>query len=122
MVIYLAPGDYHRFHSPTEIDILKRVEIDGRCDSVSEKTIAKGKPIYEKNGRITVTSQWKEGLLTMVMVGALNVMRIHITDQNHLERGDELGYFNLGSTIVMIVEAKGVKQLLASIGSKIKVG
>ncbi len=58
----------------------------------------------------------------MVMVGALNVMRIHITDQNHLERGDELGYFNLGSTIVMIVEAKGVKQLLASIGSKIKVG
>lgn len=122
MVIYLAPGDYHRFHSPTEIDILKRVEIDGRCDSVSEKTIAKGKPIYEKNGRITVTSQWKEGLLTMVMVGALNVMRIHITDQNHLERGEELGYFNLGSTIVMIVEAKGVKQLLASIGSKIKVG
>ena len=48
-------------------------------------------------------------MMTLVMVGALNVMRIHITEENNLERGDELGYFNLGSTIVMIVEAKDVK-------------
>ncbi len=79
MVIYLAPGDYHRFHAPTEMDIVKRYCIDGRCDSVSEKTISKGKPIYEKNGRTTVTALWSQGLITMVMVGALNVMRIHIT-------------------------------------------
>jgi phosphatidylserine decarboxylase len=46
MVIYLAPGDYHRFHSPVEMEILKKVAIEGRCDSVSERTIAKGKPIY----------------------------------------------------------------------------
>ena len=46
LVIYLAPGDYHRFHSPVNMDIIKRLPIDGRCDSVSEKTIAKGKPIY----------------------------------------------------------------------------
>lgn len=103
MVIYLAPGDYHRFHAPTEMDIIKRYSIDGRCDSVSEKTISKGKPIYEKNGRMTVTAKWSQGLITMVMVGALNVMRIHLTDKNKLERGDELGYFNLGSTIVMII-------------------
>jgi phosphatidylserine decarboxylase len=88
LVVYLAPGDYHRFHSPVDMQILKRKTIDGKCDSVSEKTIAKGKPIYEKNGRITVTSQWKEGLMTMVMVGALNVMRIHITEENNLKRGD----------------------------------
>lgn len=122
MVIYLAPGDYHRFHSPVDMNILKRTAIEGRCDSVSERTIAKGKPIYEKNGRITVTSQWSQGLITMVMVGALNVMRIHINEQNVLKRGDELGYFNLGSTIVMIIEIKDVKELMAIQGSKIKVG
>lgn len=52
----------------------------------------------------------------MVMVGALNVMRIHITEENHLKRGDELGYFNLGSTIIMIVEAKDVTELLVNAG------
>lgn len=58
----------------------------------------------------------------MVMVGALNVMRIHITEENHLQRGDELGYFNLGSTIIMIVEAKDVTDLLVTPGQKVKVG
>jgi phosphatidylserine decarboxylase len=52
---------------------------------------------------VVVKSQWNEGLMTMVMVGALNVMRINITEQNNLKRCDELGYFNLGSTIIMIV-------------------
>jgi len=58
----------------------------------------------------------------MVMVGALNVMRIHITEENHLERGDELGYFNLGSTIVMIVEAEDIKEWNVHPGMKVKVG
>ena len=39
-----------------------------------------------------------------------------------MERGDELGYFNLGSTIVMIVEARDVDELLVKAGSKVKVG
>jgi phosphatidylserine decarboxylase len=122
LVIYLAPGDYHRFHTPVKMDIINRVRIEGRCDSVSERTIAKGKPIYEKNGRVTVTSKWSQGLMTMVMVGALNVMRIHITEENSLERGDELGYFNLGSTIVMIVEAEDIKEWNVQPGMKVKVG
>jgi phosphatidylserine decarboxylase len=48
-------------------------------------------------------TEWEQGLMTMVMVGALNVTRIHITEEKKLRRGDELGYFNLGSTIVMII-------------------
>ncbi len=88
LIIYLAPGDYHRFHAPSDINILKRLRIDGRCDSVSERTLSKGKPIYEKNGRVTVTAKWEQGLMTMVMVGALNVMRIDITEKNQLARGE----------------------------------
>lgn len=60
--------------------------------------------------------------MTMVMVGALNVMRIHITENNNLARGDELGYFNLGSTIIMIVEAKDIKEWKVQPGQRIKVG
>jgi len=56
LVIYLAPGDYHRFHSPTDLKIIKRTPIDGDCDPVNERTILKGKPIYEKNGRMSLIS------------------------------------------------------------------
>ena len=122
LVIYLAPGDYHRFHSPVDMRIHKQVPIEGKCDSVSERTIAKGKPIYEKNGRVVVDGSYSQGNMTMVMVGALNVMRIIVTDEPELKRGDELGYFNLGSTIVMIVEAKGVDEWAVQPGQKIKYG
>lgn len=40
--------------------------------------------------------------MSMVMVGALNVGRIIVKENAEFERGSELGYFNLGSTIVMI--------------------
>ncbi len=104
------------------MNILKRTPIDGKCDSVSERTLAKGKPIYEKNGRITLTTKWKGGLMTLVMVGALNVMRINITEKNNLNRGDELGYFNLGSTIIMIAEVEGIKEWKVEAGQKVKYG
>lgn len=45
----------------------------------------------------------------MAMVGALNVSRIVVASKESFERGEELGYFNLGSTIVMLVEAKNIK-------------
>ncbi len=42
------------------------------------------------------------------MVGALNVGRIIVKENQTFETGAELGYFNLGSTIVMIFEANGI--------------
>ena len=58
----------------------------------------------------------------MVMVGALNVMRIDISEKSHLVHGEELGMFNLGSTIIMIIEAKDLKEWKVQPGQKIKVG
>jgi phosphatidylserine decarboxylase len=40
----------------------------------------------------------------MIMVGALNVGRIIVKEGLSFQKGDELGYFNLGSTIVMLIE------------------
>jgi phosphatidylserine decarboxylase len=86
-VIYLAPGDYHRFHSPTNIQILKRLKIPGKCDAVREESLLNGSK-YEKNARISLFSEWSQGLLSMVMIGALNVTRIHINDASTLKKGE----------------------------------
>jgi phosphatidylserine decarboxylase len=87
IVIYLAPGNYHRFHSPADIKILKTLSIPGRCDAVNERSLLSGHCKYEKNGRVSLFSEWKEGLLTMVMVGALNVTRIHLAGCQSAQQG-----------------------------------
>jgi phosphatidylserine decarboxylase len=66
------------------------------------------KKVYEKNARLVVNSTWSEGYLSMIMVGAMNVGRIIVNEGCNYEKGDELGYFNLGSTIVMLIEAKDI--------------
>ena len=81
--------------------------------SVNEKTLIKKKKVYEKNGRLVVTGTWNPNgpeagpslYMSLTMVGALNVGRIAVNDSDSFPRGSELGYFNLGSTIVMILGA-----------------
>ena len=58
----------------------------------------------------------------MVMVGALNVGRIIVNEGMRYEKGDELGYFNLGSTIVMLFETRGVKKWIKKEGDKVRYG
>jgi len=82
VIIYLAPGDYHRFHAPARLNILKIKNIDGDLNAVNEDSLIKYGKIYEKNVRKVVFGRSMEGLVTMVMVGALNVSKIHLTDKS----------------------------------------
>ena len=43
IIFYLAPGDYHRFHSPSEFCIVSKREIEGGCKSVNLKALLKWK-------------------------------------------------------------------------------
>ena len=79
--MYLAPGDYHRFHSPTDFNVDNREKIEGLLLSVNEKTLIKRKKVYEKNGRFVLNGNYTVNgydkmFMSMVMVGALNVGRI----------------------------------------------
>lgn len=58
-VLYLSPGDYHRFHSPIDYEILKRKVINGYLFSVSEKSLLNRKKVYEKNARLVLHGKWK---------------------------------------------------------------
>ena len=47
VIFYLAPGDYHRFHTPTEFSVEQTRAIEGALYSVSEKTLIKRKKVYD---------------------------------------------------------------------------
>ncbi len=59
VIFYLAPGDYHRFHTPTEFAVEETRAIEGALYSVSEKTLIRRKKVYEKNARLCVKGTWK---------------------------------------------------------------
>jgi len=133
-VIYLAPGDYHRFHSPTEWKISNRRHFPGDLYSVNPKVAGWLKNLFALNERVVLNGEWKHGFFSYSAVGACLVgsMKIYFDEKimtskpyseckahKHngiyfdktydqkikLNRGDPIGEFNIGSTVILIFEA-----------------
>lgn len=120
--IYLSPKDYHRYHAPCDLEILKAVYTRGSLYSVNQKHLEKISNLYTKNERVSLKCKSEKGFIFwLVFVGAQNVgkMRFHFdesiktnAENSHnfsrvyenlkFKKGEELGYFELGSTIVLI--------------------
>jgi phosphatidylserine decarboxylase len=77
-VIYLAPGDYHRFHSPTAWVVEKRRHFAGELFSVSPYIAKRLENLFVLNERVALLGRWKHGFFSMVPVGATNVGSIHV--------------------------------------------
>lgn len=77
-VIYLAPGDYHRFHSPTAWVVEKRRHFVGELYSVSPYIAKRLQGLFVLNERVAMLGRWKYGFFSMVPVGATNVGSIVI--------------------------------------------
>ncbi|PPR03831.1 hypothetical protein CVT26_000829 [Gymnopilus dilepis] len=77
-VIYLAPGDYHRFHSPTAWVVEKRRHFVGELFSVSPWMAKRLENLFVLNERVALLGRWKHGFFGMVPVGATNVGSIKI--------------------------------------------
>ena len=154
-VVYLAPGDYHRFHSPVSWVVESRRHFAGELYSVSPYLQRTLPGLFTLNERVVLLGRWKYGFFSYTPVGATNVGSIVInfdrelrtnsllTDTladiaaaeaqkkgepyagyaeatyresspvlggHALKKGEEMGGFMLGSTIVMVFEApKGVR-------------
>ncbi|KAM4608188.1 phosphatidylserine decarboxylase proenzyme, mitochondrial-like [Discoglossus pictus] len=149
-VVYLAPGDYHRFHSPTDWSIQHRRHFPGALLSVSPHVARWMPSLFCQNERVVLSGQWQFGFFSLTAVGATNVGSIciygdedlhtnspcHVKGRYHdcnytetfgpggltLEKGDPLGEFNFGSTIVLIFEAPRHFQFQITAGSQIRVG
>ncbi|EMD41480.1 hypothetical protein CERSUDRAFT_110048 [Gelatoporia subvermispora B] len=78
VVIYLAPGDYHRFHSPTAWVVERRRHFVGDLFSVSPYVVKRLENLFVLNERVALLGRWRYGFFSMVPVGATNVGSIKI--------------------------------------------
>lgn len=120
--IYLAPFDYHRVHMPLRGTLRDTVYVPGRLFSVNHSTAQHVPGLFARNERILTLFDSAAGQFALVMVGALNVGSMatvwagDITPAARrvitritarpvlLEKGAELGRFNMGSTVILLFE------------------
>lgn len=77
-VIYLAPGDYHRFHSPANWVSEIRRHFVGELYSVAPYFQSRLSGLFVLNERVALLGKWKYGFFSMTPVGATNVGSIKI--------------------------------------------
>ncbi|TKR78252.1 hypothetical protein L596_019089 [Steinernema carpocapsae] len=128
MVIYLAPGNYHGFHSPTNWTASQQIHHPGLLLSVKPSVLDQIPHLFCLNERVVLNGRWKHGFFSMSAVAATNVGDISIeadpTLKTNVKRrlrnaaadgvkwstfsmnhsytpGQRVGDFRLGSTIVL---------------------
>lgn len=119
--LYLSPSMYHRVHSPVDGVIRSLRYMPGRLYPVNALSVRTVEGLFTINERVAVLME-ADGLgeVALVMVGATNVGRMTFTFADlatgaggpaasarfappvPVRRGDELGTFNLGSTVVLL--------------------
>ena len=127
--IYLAPKDYHRIHMPCDGTLTHMVHVPGQLFSVNQTTAAQVPGLFARNERVVAIFDTEFGSMAMVLVGAMIVASVetvwaglvcpkgkvvsqfNYTNQEPivLKKGEEMGHFKLGSTLVMCLP-KGASQ------------
>lgn len=138
---YLSPKDYHRYHIPTNLKVLKAVHIPGKFYPVNVPSLKKRINLFIENERVVLlcetTSKQK---FYMVLVSALNVgvMQVNFEpriqtnaeatkpnaytfDNLYLDKGDDFGCFEMGSTIVILAQ-KDMLKLEVNTGENVRYG
>lgn len=128
VTIYLSPRDYHRLHMPLSGKLIKQTHVPGRLFSVGPHTVRALPDLFTRNERVIAQFETEHGLMALVLVGAMNVAAIETvwhglvtppqrsaithehysantsSDAIHLDKGAEMGRFNMGSTIIVLLE------------------
>lgn len=125
-VLYLSPSDYHRIHAPVEGTTVKSEHVPGRVYPVNDFGLHHMPRVLSRNERLITYIHHGLGEVAVVKVGALNVSSIRYTDdqiKSAYEQGQDLAYFEFGSTVVLLTETdtfEPLKQL--TLGAKVKMG
>lgn len=106
IVLYLAPSDYHRIHAPATGECVETEHVPGRTYPVNDSGMRRIPRVLNRNERLITYIRHPFGELALVKVGALNVSGIRYVDgkPGSVRAGDELAYFEFGSTVVVLTE------------------
>ena len=128
--LYLAPNNYHRIHMPCDGKLISMTYIPGRLFPVNQPSVRTVPNIFSRNERVVCVFETKYGKMLMILVGALFVGSIgtvwageitpprldHIAEhvyqddeQIELKKGEEMGRFNMGSTVILLLNQDFVK-------------
>lgn len=140
LTVYLSPRDYHRVHFPCDGEVTRCHHLPGRLYSVAPRAVDLVDELLCCNERMNTVMDTAFGTLSAVMVGACGVGRISLSYGDMVSnvgrctgttrfdpsipvrKGDDLGAFNLGSTVVMLVEPGDWDVLCPPVGDPVKMG
>ncbi|NWO07986.1 MAG: phosphatidylserine decarboxylase [Alteromonadaceae bacterium] len=127
--LYLSPSDYHRIHMPMAGTLREMVYVPGKLFSVNPTTAAHVPNLFARNERVVCLFDTDAGPLALVLVGAMIVGSVETTwagiiapnphqvshwqydgdDAPRFEKGEEMGRFRLGSTVIAVMPRGAVQ-------------
>ena len=143
ITLYLSPADYHHIHSPVDGNITGFFNIPGKLFPVKEFMVNGLKGLFSKNERVISYIKTGRGLTAVCKVGAMNVGRITlsyagvVTNKSfrhrneffypesfcpHVKKGDNIGTFHLGSTVILLFQKDMIKFDKLEIGKAVRLG
>lgn len=140
---YLAPHNYHRIHMPITGRLLEMQAVPGKLFSVNPMAVQHIDNLFTRNERVICWFETEIGLMAIIAIGALNVGNIvtkwhgkvtptpknstqhwtYLKDEIILQRGEEMGYFQMGSSVIIMFQRNKVQwQENLKPGDPIKMG
>ena len=129
--IYLSPRDYHRVHMPVDGQLQRMIHVPGRAFSVAPYAVRRVRGLFARNERVISLFNTSHGPMAVILVGAMLVSSMETTwsgvvtpprakrvttgdwsrQDIHLKKGQEMGRFNMGSTVILLLPANAVSTL-----------
>lgn len=139
ITIYLAPGDYHRIHSPVDGSILFSIHVPGTLWPVNDAAATTIRDLFIKNERLATGMDTNGGTIVLVKIGAFNVGTIRAEYDSeagrgrrlrqrayhpspHITKGAELARFEMGSSVVLLLPRTFVINNSLQPGARIRLG